>query len=187
MAHEHDIKPIKDPKDIPANLSDEEQIEFLMTHGVSEEFLDNTKEALEDERPRPRTRPINVRFDDFTLQRLKNLAGRRNMGYQTLLKDFVMERLYEEEKREGVLYTTGAREAVGTLSKEATNAFAEFLNSALSFYQEAVRESAQVAQENVQQEAAEATQQNLQEAVRAGQQAMEAATKAEQQSAEADN
>ena len=186
MAHEHNIKPIKDPKDNPANLSDEEQIEILMTHGVSEEFLDNTKEALEDERPRPRTRPINVRFDDFTLQRLKNLAGRRNMGYQTLLKDFVMERLYEEEKREGVLYT-GAREAVGTLSKEATNAFAEFLNSALSFYQEAVRENAQVAQENVKQEAAEATQQNLQEAVRAGQQAMEAATKAGQQSAEADN
>jgi predicted DNA binding CopG/RHH family protein len=109
MAHEQDIKPIKDPKDIPANLSDEEQIEFLMTHGVSEEFLDNTEEALEDERPRPRTRPINVRFDDCTLQRLKNLAGRRNMGYQTLLKDFVVERLYEEEKREGVL-STGPRE-----------------------------------------------------------------------------
>jgi hypothetical protein len=57
----------------------------------------------EDERPRQRTRPINVRFDDFTLGRLKELADRRNVGYQTLLKEFVVERLYEEEKREGIL------------------------------------------------------------------------------------
>ena len=27
----------------------------------------------------------------------------RHKGYQTLLKEFVMERLYEEEKREGLL------------------------------------------------------------------------------------
>lgn len=94
-------KPIDDLKEIPANLSNEEQIEFLETHGVSEEFLNNTEEVSEDERPRPRqrTRPINVRFDDFMLGRLKELAKRRNVGYQTLLKEFVAERLYEEEKR----------------------------------------------------------------------------------------
>jgi hypothetical protein len=44
-----------------------------------------------------------VRFDDFMLGRLKELADRRNVGYQTLLKEFVAERLYEEEKREGIL------------------------------------------------------------------------------------
>ncbi len=71
-----------------------------MEHGVSESFLENMEEAPEDERPRPRTKPINVRFDDFTLTRLKTLADSRNVGYQTLLKMFVQERLYEEEKRE---------------------------------------------------------------------------------------
>ncbi|MGZ5296674.1 MAG: hypothetical protein ACXWYT_07140 [Actinomycetota bacterium] len=30
------------------------------------------------------------------------LAARRGAGYQTLLKEFVSERLYEEEKRRGV-------------------------------------------------------------------------------------
>lgn len=50
-----------------------------------------------------RTTPIAVRFDQFTLQRLKTLAGKRNTGYQTLLKEFVVERLYEEEKREGII------------------------------------------------------------------------------------
>ena len=105
-----DMKPINNLKDIPADLSDEEQIMFLETHGVSEEFLEKAEEALEDERPRPRTRPINVRFDDFTLNRLKEMAERRNVGYQTLLKTFVLERLYEEEKREGALVTGQTQE-----------------------------------------------------------------------------
>lgn len=105
-----EMKPINNLKDIPADLSDEEQIMFLETHGVSEEFLEKAEEALEDERPRPRTRPINVRFDDFTLNRLKEMAERRNIGYQTLLKTFVLERLYEEEKREGALVTGQTQE-----------------------------------------------------------------------------
>lgn len=101
----HEMKPINNLNDIPADLSDEEQLKFLETHGVSEEFLERAEDASEEERPRPRTRPINVRFDDFTLNRLKQMAERRNVGYQTLLKTFVLERLYEEEKREGALLT----------------------------------------------------------------------------------
>lgn len=54
-------------------------------------------------RPAKRTTPIAVRFDEFTIKRLKALAARRNTGYQTLLKDFVVERLYEEEKRERII------------------------------------------------------------------------------------
>lgn len=50
-----------------------------------------------------RTTPIAVRFDQPTLERLRALAARRNTGYQTLLKQFVVERLYEEEKREGII------------------------------------------------------------------------------------
>ncbi len=50
-----------------------------------------------------RTTPIAIRFDQFTLTRLKALAALRNTGYQTLLKEFVVERLYEEEKREGIV------------------------------------------------------------------------------------
>ena len=97
------LEPVYDPKDVPEGLNDEEQIRFWETHEVTEEFLTKVKEAPEDERPRPRTRPVKVRFDDFTLRRLKELAYRRNVGYQTLLKEFVVERLYEEEKREGIL------------------------------------------------------------------------------------
>jgi hypothetical protein len=51
--------------------------------------------------PRPRTRPIAVRFEEKTLRRVKALAARHGTGYQTLLKEFVTERLYEEEKARG--------------------------------------------------------------------------------------
>jgi hypothetical protein len=34
-------------------------------------------------------------------------ARKRHKGYQTLLKEFVIERLYEEEKREGLHGTSG--------------------------------------------------------------------------------
>ena len=35
--------------------------------------------------------------DEHTLTRIKTLARRRHKGYQTLLKEFVTERLYKEE------------------------------------------------------------------------------------------
>src|SRR5918999_1660955 len=43
------------------------------------------------------------------------------------------------------------REAFETLSEEGNNAYSEFLNSALSFYQEALSTAMQVGQQNVQQ------------------------------------
>jgi hypothetical protein len=54
-----------------------------------------------------RTRPVAIRFDEFTLKRLRALAALRNTGYQTLLKEFVVERLYEEEKRQGIIDIIG--------------------------------------------------------------------------------
>jgi hypothetical protein len=95
---------VYDPKDVPEGLTDEEQIRFWETHDVTEEFLAKVEEAPEGERPRPRqrTRSIDV-LDDSTLERLKELADRRNVDSDTLLNNFVAERLYEEEKREGIL------------------------------------------------------------------------------------
>ena len=134
-------KPIDSPKEIPSNLSDEERMDFLMEHGVSESFLENTKEVPEDERPRPRTKPINVRFDDSTLSRLKALAQSRNVGYQTLLKVFVQERLYEEEKREGIL-SAGATQEDQTTRQTASSPYdADSWRNALAFLDPEKREA----------------------------------------------
>lgn len=81
------------------------------TKGLSldpEQFLEQQRRrekalAMQDAIRPGRTSPIAIRFDQFTLQRLKALAALRNTGYQTLLKEFVVERLYEEEKRAGIV------------------------------------------------------------------------------------
>ncbi len=50
-----------------------------------------------------RALPVQIRVDADVLRRLRVLAARKGTGYQTLLKIFVVERLYEEEKREGLI------------------------------------------------------------------------------------
>jgi hypothetical protein len=72
--------------------------EFLEQEARREKAL-----SMQDKIRPGRTTPIAVRFDRFTLKRLRALAALRNTGYQTLLKEFVVERLYEEEKREGII------------------------------------------------------------------------------------
>lgn len=59
--------------------------------------------SMQDKIRPGRTTPVAIRFDQFTLKRLRALAALRNTGYQTLLKEFVIERLYEEEKRAGII------------------------------------------------------------------------------------
>ena len=43
-----------------------------------------------------------VLLGDDVVTRAKALAAKRHTGYQTMLKEFVIERLYEEEKRAGL-------------------------------------------------------------------------------------
>ncbi len=92
-------------EDIPTFAGEDEEHAFWSTHELAPALWDNVTPLEPDELPPPRsvTRPVAIRFDDHTLARIKNMAGRRHKGYQTLLKEFVTERLYEEEKREGLL------------------------------------------------------------------------------------
>ncbi|CAA9454316.1 MAG: hypothetical protein AVDCRST_MAG14-1360 [uncultured Rubrobacteraceae bacterium] len=76
------------------------------------------------------------------------------------------------------------QQALQTLTQESTNAYSEFLNSALSFYQETLRSATQVAQNNMQ-AASQATQQGVQAAGQAAQQGVQAASQAASQSAQA--
>ncbi len=91
--------------EIPQFGSEEEEADFWDTHSFSEELLNSLPPVPDEELPpvRDRTKPVSVRFDADTLARLKSLARKKRKGYQTLLKEFVMERLYEEEKREGIV------------------------------------------------------------------------------------
>jgi CopG antitoxin of type II toxin-antitoxin system len=89
---------------IPSCASEQEEADFWASHSFGRSFFD---QELGDDAdlppPRPRTRPVSIRFDQDTIVRLQAIAAKKNKGYQTLLKEFVAERLYEEEKREGII------------------------------------------------------------------------------------
>lgn len=99
------MKEINSPDEIPEFDSEREEAEFWATHSLGEEFFEKAQPIPEGVLPptRPRTRPVSVRLDEDVLRRLKAVAERKHKGYQTMLKEFIAERLYEEEKREGVL------------------------------------------------------------------------------------
>ncbi len=93
------------PGEVPRFSSEQEEAAYWRTNALSDGLWATLPSAPEEDLPpmRPRTRSVVIRFDDSTLRRMKALALRRNKGYQTLLKEFVVERLYDEEKREGLV------------------------------------------------------------------------------------
>lgn len=90
--------------EIPSFTSEAEEDAFWATHELSDGLANSSEAFPEDLLPPPRSRtsPVSFRFDSHTLQRAKRLAEKRGTGYQTLLKEFVIERLYEEEKKAGL-------------------------------------------------------------------------------------
>jgi predicted DNA binding CopG/RHH family protein len=101
----HSFKTVHRLSDIPAFESEQEEHEFWATHEFGEELLTAAQPLARGVLPPPRgrTKNVAVRFDESTLKRVRDLAARRHQGYQTLIKQFVNERLYEEEKRDGAV------------------------------------------------------------------------------------
>jgi CopG antitoxin of type II toxin-antitoxin system len=105
------MQPVERWSDVPAFASERQEHDFWATHELAGEALESMREDAPDWLPPPeafrqfqqRTRPISVRLDNDVLRRLKALAAKKRKGYQSLLKEFLVERLYEEEKREGLL------------------------------------------------------------------------------------
>jgi hypothetical protein len=90
--------PVNDPAEIPRFANEAEEHEFWGVHEIGPGMMARARRHGEG-----RTRPVPIRFDSTTLARLRRLADGRGIGYQTLLREFVMERLYEEEVRDGIV------------------------------------------------------------------------------------
>lgn len=108
---------------VPENMTTEEAAEFWNTHyptrerlaalaltpdAETEEFMTRLRGGQARQSPRQPRQPkatfmTTLRLDTDTETRLKHVAKLKQMPYQTLLKQFVSERLYEEEKRLGVI------------------------------------------------------------------------------------
>jgi hypothetical protein len=94
--------------DVPDFANEDEEDRFWSTHRLGKAILDEMAPVpVEGDEWYPPARPrvarsVPLRLGDDVVARAKVLAAKRNTGYQTLLKEFVIERLYEEEKRAGL-------------------------------------------------------------------------------------
>lgn len=91
---------IRGPEDVPAGLSDEEQLEFWETHEITREFLAKTEEVPADERPRPRPRDRHgtLRLDTETVEALSALADERGAPLQTLARELLLEGVHRARR-----------------------------------------------------------------------------------------
>lgn len=92
------MKRIHSKSEIPVNMNEQEAADYWDTHTMSEELLQES--IIGDDLPRrpSRTKTISIRLEYDLLERIQDVAERKNMGYQTLMKQFLIERVYEEEK-----------------------------------------------------------------------------------------
>ena len=107
-----ELIPVYSQAEIPANMSEADEAEFWSTHSFTAELIAESAddpafaemEALIPKRPRPsKSNPISLRLSVDLERRLRHLAKLKGTTYQTLMKEFVLERVYEEEKRLGVV------------------------------------------------------------------------------------
>ena len=85
-------------KKIPKFRTEDEEKEFWDNHD-STEYVDyqKAKPAIFTEL-RPSTHSISIRMPDYLLNRLKMLAHKKDIPYQSLLKLYLTEKIEEEIK-----------------------------------------------------------------------------------------
>lgn len=93
---------------IPDLMTEKQTQEFWASHSVgvglfAEPLAPDLQAKLKAARAERHSRNITVNLASELEQRLRHMASLKKVPYQRLLKDFVLERLYEEEKRFGVL------------------------------------------------------------------------------------
>jgi predicted DNA binding CopG/RHH family protein len=87
-------------KRIPAFDSEDQEREFWRKHDSSD-YVDWKKaERVRLASLRPTTRTISIRLPEPMIERLKVLANKRDVPYQSLLKMYVAERIEEELRQD---------------------------------------------------------------------------------------
>lgn len=85
---------------IPKFANEDEEREFWATHDATG-YFDETEEVAEPLVGPHRKKLINFRIEEEAIERLKKLAERKGMGWQTLMRSLIYEGLEDEEKRAG--------------------------------------------------------------------------------------
>jgi predicted DNA binding CopG/RHH family protein len=81
---------------MPKFENEDQEREFWATHD-STEYIDWRKaKPVKLSKLRPTTRTISIRLPEAMIERLKMLANKRDVPYQSLLKMFVADKIEQE-------------------------------------------------------------------------------------------
>ena len=112
---------VKNLDEIPVFKTAAEEQAWWDTHTLDAALFENPKERpthLPPPRSSKKSQSISLRVEKDVLERLKAVAKKKKMGYQTLLKAFLLERLYEEEKRVSLI--NAEANLVGVINNSAS-------------------------------------------------------------------
>ena len=85
-------------KEIPNFKNETEEREFW-TKNDSTDFVDwETAESVVPSKLKPTTRTISIRISASMLDKIRLVANKRDVPYQSLIKSFLQERIDEELK-----------------------------------------------------------------------------------------
>lgn len=92
----------------PESMTESELQAYWQTHRVGKSLLDSSlepdlKAKLQEARAKHKSRNITLNLNEALEQRIRQLAEIEGVGYQTLIKQFVLERTYQEEVRRGIV------------------------------------------------------------------------------------
>ena len=82
---------------LPTFVDEKEEAEFWATHDSTEYLEDTVPVEVTFVDARVPKKLISVRFDSETLESLKIVARKKGIGYQTLIRLWVNERLAQEQ------------------------------------------------------------------------------------------
>ena len=87
---------MKKLKKTPEFKNEQEVSDFWATHD-STEYIDWSKgKKVVFQNLKPSSRAVPIRFPNYLIERLKLLANRRHVPYQSLIKMFLSERVVRE-------------------------------------------------------------------------------------------
>lgn len=89
-----DLKPIRAWKDVPAFDSEEVEGHFWAAHQLDARLMQSSIHRADVRE----STTITLRFDPRMLSRIKRVARRRYLNYQSMIKQWLSERMEQELK-----------------------------------------------------------------------------------------
>ncbi len=86
-------------KPIPKFENEDEERDFWATADTTEYFDYNKPVDLDLSELKPSTESISLRLPSYLLARIKEIANKKDVPYQSLMKIFLSERISEELKK----------------------------------------------------------------------------------------